>query len=99
MFDKRSFIAPVVVVVLLVSALAQDPTGRPTGTKGKPTPGKSKPTTKEPPPVTVMLTVLTEPPESAVFINGEQRGVSNSDGKIQFDKLPLSHYTIEVRKE
>jgi tetratricopeptide (TPR) repeat protein len=46
-----------------------------------------------------MLTVLTDPPESEVYVNGEQRGVTNSEGKIQFDKLALGHYSIEVRKE
>src|SRR5262249_44652585 len=107
MLHKESFIASIdrlalvifLTVGLCVSALAQDPTGRPTGTKGKPTTGKSKPTTKESTPVTVMLTVLTDPGGSTVLVNGEERGVTNSEGKIQFDKLPLGHYTIEVRKE
>ncbi|HJZ68473.1 MAG TPA: tetratricopeptide repeat protein, partial [Blastocatellia bacterium] len=107
MLHKETFIASIdrlalvifLTVGLCVSALAQDPTGRPTGTKGKPTTGKSKPTTKESTPVTVMLTVLTDPGGSTVLVNGEERGVTNSEGKIQFDKLPLGHYTIEVRKE
>jgi Tfp pilus assembly protein PilF len=101
MLHKKSFAVSVglLTVTLFVSASAQDPTGRPTGTKGKPTTGKSKPAAKEPTPMTVTLTVLTEPAGSAVLINGEQRGVTNLDGKIQFEKLALGHYTIEVRKE
>jgi Tfp pilus assembly protein PilF len=107
MLHKKTFIESMgpmalvvfLTVVLCASAFAQDPTGRPTGTKGKPTTGKSKPATKEPTLVTVMLTVLTDPGGSTVLINGEERGVTSSEGKIQFDKLPLAHYTIEVRKD
>ncbi|HYP27880.1 MAG TPA: tetratricopeptide repeat protein [Blastocatellia bacterium] len=80
--------------------MAQDPSGRPPGT----TPRSKRPVKKpagraEPQPLTVTLTVLTEPPESAVYINGEQRGVTNAEGKIQFDKLPLGQYSIGVRKD
>jgi tetratricopeptide (TPR) repeat protein len=49
--------------------------------------------------MTVILTVLTDPPQSAVYINGERRGVTNGEGKIQFDKLPVGHYSVEVRKD
>ena len=85
---------------LVDEGMAQDPSGRPPGT----TPRNKRPVKKpagrvEPQPLTVTLTVLTEPPESAVYINGEQRGVTNSEGKIQFDKLPLGQYSIGVRKE
>ena len=45
-----------------------------------------------------MLTVLTEP-GSEIYVNGEARGITNSEGKVQFDKLALGHYSIEVRKE
>jgi tetratricopeptide (TPR) repeat protein len=34
-----------------------------------------------------------------VFINGEERGVSNGEGKVQFEKLGLGHYSVEVRKD
>src|SRR5262249_52766228 len=90
-------IASLVVLLLTfsTSALAQDPTGRPDPKKKPPT---KKPPTK-PEPITVTLTVLTDPPECSVFINGEPRGVTNSEGRIQFEKLPLAHYTIEVRKD
>lgn len=93
------------LVLLTVSMLAmwgfaQDPTGRPPDPKGK------KPTTtpvKKPPvkaePITITLTVLTTPHECAVFINGEQRGVTKGDGKVQFEKLAQGHYSIEVRKD
>jgi tetratricopeptide (TPR) repeat protein len=47
----------------------------------------------------VILTVLTDPPESTVLINGEARGASNAEGKFQIDKLPAGNYTIEVKKE
>jgi tetratricopeptide (TPR) repeat protein len=42
---------------------------------------------------------LTDPPQSDVFINGDKRGVTNAEGKIQFDRLALGHYSIEVRKD
>ena len=61
-------------------------------------PVKKPPVKTEPVPITVPLTVLTTPAESTVFVNGEERGVSNSEGKIQFEKLPLGQYSIEVRE-
>ncbi|MEK6287416.1 MAG: tetratricopeptide repeat protein [Acidobacteriota bacterium] len=109
MLDKKSFLTTfacigslAVLMVLASPALSfgQDPSGRPTDTKGKKTTPKGKTTTKtEPPPITVTLTVLSEPPECAVFVNGEQRGVTNGEGKVQFEKLALGHYSIEVRKD
>jgi tetratricopeptide (TPR) repeat protein len=48
---------------------------------------------------TVILTVLTEPPLAAVYINGERRGATNGEGRIQFEKLPVGHYSVEVKKE
>jgi hypothetical protein len=84
--------------LLTSAALAQDPSGRPTKTPKKP-PVK-RPTPKpEPEPITVILTVLTNPPECEVYINGQRRGVSNAEGRFQVEKLPLAHYSIEVRKE
>jgi len=88
-------------VGLVDECRAQDPSGRPPGT----TPKTKKPVVKrpssrgEPQPFTVTLTVLTEPGESTVYINGEQRGVTNAEGKIQFDKLPVGQYSIGVRKD
>lgn len=94
--------APIMLIVALLGTLsvgfAQDPTGRPKG-KPKTPPAAKKPTKTEPVPVTVTLTVLTTPPESVVLINGEQRGVTDAEGRIQFEKLALGHYTIEVRKD
>lgn len=92
-----ALLAVLLVISLRVSSLGQDPSGRPKETKGKKPPVKKGKT--EPQPVTIMLTVLTEPPESEVYVNGEQRGVTNSEGKAQFDKLALGHYSIEVRKD
>src|SRR5829696_4530680 len=109
---KRVFIpiALLSVAVLLVTSLnilAQNPTGRPTKTPGKTptkTPGKTpdKPTktpSRTPPAPTVILTVLSEPFECAVFINGNQRGSTNDEGKFQLEKLALGRYTVEVKKE
>lgn len=108
MFFDRSSFPRVATLLLLSSAMltpcyGQDPSGRPTET------APTKPTGRRPPskppvkvergPITVTLTVLTDPPESAVYINGDKRGVTNSEGKIQFDRLALGHYSIEVRKD
>lgn len=97
---RNTSLAVWLVLAVAASALAQDPTGRP-GPKGKKPPATSKkPVVKaEPAPITVTLTVLTTPPESTVLVNGEERGVTNGEGKIQFEKLPLRHYSIEVRKD
>jgi tetratricopeptide (TPR) repeat protein len=99
LFDKPSIqlaVATITLAVLLPAVtLGQDPSGRPTDSKNK------KPPTKKPSgpqPMTIMLTVLTEP-GSEVYLNGEPRGVTNSEGKAQFDKLVLGHYSVEVRKE
>jgi tetratricopeptide (TPR) repeat protein len=78
------------------ATLGQDPSGRPTDPKNKKPPTKK--TTGGPQPTTIMLTVLAEP-GSEVYLNGEARGVTNGEGKVQFDKLALGHYSIEVRKE
>jgi tetratricopeptide (TPR) repeat protein len=102
----KSFCLGLLIIFLLSGGLvdecrAQDPSGRPPGT----TPKTRKPAAKknqgrgEPQPLTVTLTVLTEPGESTVYINGEQRGITNAEGKIQFDKLPAGQYSIGVRKE
>lgn len=106
MLHKRSFLTAFIFSILVTGLLvvaapasnpAQDPTGRPSDPKKKPP--KPKPTKTEPQPVTITLTVLTDPPESAVFINGEERGVTNNEGKVQFEKLALGHYNVEVRKD
>lgn len=88
-----------VTLVCASAAYAQDPSGRP-NPKGKKSSNKKTPAPKaEPQPLTVTLTVLTDPPASLVFLNGESRGATNDEGKIQIDKLPLAHYRIEVRKD
>ena len=90
---------PFLLVLAMTSvALAQDPTGRP-DPKGKKPSTKKQPVKTDPGPITVTLTVLTTPPESTVLVNGEERGVTNNEGKIQFEKLPLGQYSIEVRKD
>src|SRR5262249_35751486 len=77
----------------------QDPSGRPKES-GKKKPPTRKPAARtDPGPMTVILTVMTEPTQSAVYINGERRGQTNGEGRIQFDKLPVGHYSVEVRKE
>jgi len=111
MSDKRSFIATsvsslltlVLVTVVCVNAgYGQDPSGRPTdpSPKGKKPSTKKTPTSKgEPQPFTVTLTVLSDPPASEVFLNGQSRGVTNDEGRIQIEKLPLLRYSVEVRKD
>jgi tetratricopeptide (TPR) repeat protein len=96
----RYFLPVLLLLAMATASLAQDPTGRP-DPKGKKPPANTKkpPVKTEPVPVTVTLTVLTTPPESTVFVNGEERGVTNGEGKLQFEKLALGRYSIEVRKD
>ncbi len=98
---RKTSLAVLLVLALATAGFAQDPTGRPDPKGKKPpvTPTKKPPVKAEPVPITVTLTILTTPPQSAVFINGEERGVTNGEGKVQFEKLPLGHYSIEVRKD
>lgn len=91
--------------VLGVSAIgyAQNSTGRPTKKPTKPVVTKpDKPSTKPPkstpPAPTVIFTVLTEPPDSEIILNGNRRGVSNAEGKFVIEKLALGAYTVEVKK-
>jgi tetratricopeptide repeat protein/PEGA domain-containing protein len=86
------------LVTLVGAALAQDPSGRPAPGKGKRPPKKAPPKT-EPQPTTVTLTLLTDPPSSSVYINGLARGVSNAEGKIVLERVPLGRYSVEVRKD
>jgi Flp pilus assembly protein TadD len=95
---RKSSLAVLVIVAVAAAALAQDPTGRPKGKKPPVNP-KKPPVKVEPVAVTVTLTVLTTPPESTVFVNGEERGVTNGEGRLQFEKLALGRYSIEVRKD
>jgi hypothetical protein len=98
-FARRTSVAILLVLALSTLAVAQDPTGRP-DPKKKPTTPKKQPTTKpEPVAPTVTLTILSTPPGSTVLVNGEDRGVTNTEGKLQFEKLPLGHYSVEVRKD
>ncbi|HXG65771.1 MAG TPA: PEGA domain-containing protein [Blastocatellia bacterium] len=93
------------VMALAAVGLAQDPSGRPTdppkkddGKKGG-RPPRSRP---DRPPInleTVILTIITDPPGSTIFINGENRGETNAEGRKQFDNFPWGYYSIEVRKE
>jgi PEGA domain/Tetratricopeptide repeat len=96
----RISVTLLLLLALAAACFAQDPTGRPDPKGRKPSGNPKKPPVKtEPVPITVTLTVLTTPAESTVFVNGEDRGVTNSEGKIQFEKLPLGQYSIEVRKD
>jgi tetratricopeptide (TPR) repeat protein len=85
-----------VLVATASPCLAQDPTGRPSPARRPP---RRAPTRTEPPPITVILTILSDPPECDVTINGEHRGTTNAEGKLQIEKLPLAHYTVEVAKK
>src|SRR4030095_14932017 len=86
------------LLTLATAGFAQDPTGRPKG-KRPPVTAKKPPVKTEPAPVTVTLTLFTTPPESTVFVNGEERGVTNGEGRLQVEKLALGRYSIEVRKD
>lgn len=109
--DRSSILTMIVrftaISLLLMAAFVtvtavQDPSGRPTeppSKGGKKSTSRRAPVRVDPGPITVTLTVLTDPPESAVFINGESRGATNAEGKIQIDKLSLGRYSVEVRKE
>ena len=110
MWDERSsgnrigrLIANVVVATALsASVYGQDPSGRPTDTKGKKPPATGKrpaPTATPETRPSVLLTVLSDPPGSSVFVNGEARGMTNAEGKLVLEKLALGHYTVEVRKD
>jgi len=110
MFFDKSLVARfasslVLSFALLTPCFGQDPSGRPTeptptpSTKPPKKPPRKPPVRPDPGPVTVTLTVLTDPPQSDVLINGEKRGVTNAEGKVQFERLALGHYSIEVRKD
>jgi tetratricopeptide (TPR) repeat protein len=92
------------ILILTTSSIAtphllQDPTGRPEGAAPKrKKPGREKPKPAIEP-ITVILTVLTDPAGSDVYVNGQMRGTTDAEGKIQFSKLPLGGYGIEVRKD
>jgi tetratricopeptide (TPR) repeat protein len=92
--------ASLLISVLVSTATAQDPTGRPSDPSSGGTKRKKKPKPEETTPeaITISLTVLTQPGGCEVLINGESRGMSAADGKIQFNKLAQGHYKIEVRK-
>jgi tetratricopeptide (TPR) repeat protein len=110
---RVAFLLFVFYITLRVAALAQDPSGRPVEPKqdptGRPTdPRLTKPSKKptkaptrrsDPGPATVTLTVLTDPPQANVLIDGEARGASNAEGKLVLERLRLGHYTVEARKE
>ncbi|MBI3654361.1 MAG: tetratricopeptide repeat protein [Acidobacteria bacterium] len=110
MVRQNSLAANIVVVLTLILLVfcafagAQDSTGRPTRTPKPPrvNPSKNPPpkVIKTPPPApTVIFTVLTEPAESEVILNGNRRGVSNAEGKFVIEKLALGQYLVEVKKE
>lgn len=87
--------------ILATSSFGQDPTGRPKETKEPKSkrPVKRPPVKVEPPAPTVILTILTDPTGCTVYINGDARGVTDTEGKAQFEKLPIASYLIEVRKD
>ena len=105
MWDERSssactsrLIASVVILAAALSATVygQDPSGRPPDPKTKKPPAGRRPGSEKP---TVLLTVLSDPPGGSVIINGEARGSTNAEGRLVVEKLPLGHYTVEVRKD
>ena len=109
MWDERSsgnrrgrlIASAVLAAALSATVYGQDPSGRPTDPKGKkpPTTGKRPVTPTPEAKPTVILTVLSDPPGSGVFVNGEARGTTNAEGRLVLEKLALGHYTVEVRKD
>jgi tetratricopeptide (TPR) repeat protein len=99
-FAHKTALIISMVLAISIAVFAQDPTGRPKDPKKKNTPGTTKKQPVKPlEPPSVTLTVLTTPVGSTVLLNGEERGVTSAEGKVQFDKLPLGHYNVEVRKD
>src|SRR5262245_38676037 len=98
--QARLITALIVVLVAIhifdCKSAAQDPTGRP------PVPNRRRRQPPKPPnnvPAnTITLTVMTQPAECLVLVNGEDRGTTDSEGKVIINKLPAGHYIIEVRK-
>lgn len=88
------------IATFCLTALAQDPTGRPTKKPPvKRPPVKRPPVKAEPEPPTVTLTIMSNTEGATVIINGDRRGVTDSEGKFQIDKLALGNYSVEVKKE
>ena len=91
--------AGVLIGGIALSAYGQDPSGRPSSPSTKPRRKKpAKPVEVSPEEFTITLTVLTQEAGCEVYVNGELRGTSGSDGKFLVNKLPQGHYTVEVRK-
>jgi tetratricopeptide (TPR) repeat protein len=101
-FVRLAVVSTLLMVGFVTTGVGQDPSGRPTepSSKGKKPPNKRTPAARvDPGPITVTLTILTDPPESTVYLNGESRGVTSAEGKFQIDKLSLGRYSVEVRKD
>lgn len=97
---RGKYLLPLFSVTLFLSCClptictAQDANGRPSSSKRKKPSGKPG----VPEAMTVILTILTDPPGCQVLLNGEAKGTTNSEGKLVFAKLPIAHYDVEVRK-
>ncbi|HKV38574.1 MAG TPA: hypothetical protein VJX67_05120 [Blastocatellia bacterium] len=89
----RIIIPFLLLAVSVNMANGQDPTGRPHA-RSKHT----KPAARITKPLTVTLTIVTTPPQCEIFINGEDRGATGDDGKINIDNLALGSYSVEARK-
>ena len=98
---RVKYLLPLFLVTIFLSCClptlctAQDANGRPSSSKRKKPP--AKPVVPEA--MTVILTILTDPPGCQVLLNGERKGATNSEGKLVFAKLPVAHYDVEVRKD
>jgi len=94
----RTLVALMLIGIIGSVVLAQDPSGRPSSSKGS----KKRKTTKQPETtpeeITIDLTILTQPPDCQIIINGDARGSSGREGRALFNKLAQGHYIIEVRK-
>lgn len=98
---SRTVLTVSLIAVFGLTALGQDPTGRPTKKPPKkpPTTVKRPPVKPDPEPPTVTLTVMSNAPGAAVLINGNRRGMTDAEGKFQIEKLGLGQYSVELKKD
>ena len=96
-----------IMLLTATSGFAQSSSGRPgdilppkkpnVAPGSKPAPRANR-TGKAAAPATITLTILAEP-DTAVFIDGNRRGLTNAEGRLQLPKFATGQYTVEVRKE
>ncbi len=92
--------------ILLTTSYAQGGGGEATK-KTTPAPAPKSSTPKPPPvvrepakpkPLTAELTITTNPPGCAVLVDGNRRGVTNSDGLLNLASLKPGRHIVKVQK-